>query len=334
MTLSVSPSRLAPFARSRWLPALAALLLSLVVLTPAARSAGPHVDESQYLWSSHYYVGLLARGDLFSHGTDPFLAPGWNPDSYWALTQPMGTRFVYGAVLALTHAPVPASPVVDRGPDLPPADAPIPIDTILLGRAVAVAISSLAFGLVAYRWRWRGAAAALFLAIPHVRFDLSHAWAEPPLILGFALAAVTWRTRYFPFVCGLAATFKLTALLLWPLVFLKHPIGRSRFARSLGLLVPTFVWTVITPPSWQFGGPLYLGAMLVNRTREQAYMSAAYGGPAGLFFPSRYALPFEVALAAAALWLASRVLNRIHPADRLAPHVDPLPPSLRAPRPP
>jgi hypothetical protein len=298
---------------SRVIAACAAFVTALAVLLPTASAIAPHVDESQYLWSASYYTRRVMRGDLLSRGEDPYLDPGWSADSYWALTQPMGTRLIYGLAICLTGLPVPDAPfqIADGGGS--PVESPIPPETLRLSRLVAVLLSSAAFALLTLRWRWSGAAWLLCLAVPHVRADLARAWAEPPLLFGFALAAAAWRTRWFPYVCGVAATFKLTALILWAFVFFRHPIGNGRFSRLTGLLVPAGVWTLLTPPSWQFGGPLYVCAMIVNRAREELYHSSAFGGPLGLFLPSRYLLPLECA---ALVVLATLVRRLSHHARR------------------
>jgi len=109
-------------------------------------------------------------------------------------------------------------------------------------------------------------------------------------MLGFGLCAVAYRTRWFAPACGLAATFKLTALGLWPLVF-WHGFGQSHYARILGLAIAIAVWVALTPASWFFGGPAYLGVMLVDRYVEYSGQCATYGGAAGLFLPTRYWWP-------------------------------------------
>lgn len=318
-TKTLSTRRLGEIVASRlrphrnWRPAIAAFFVALAVLAPAASGAAPHVDEAQYLWSAAYFTRKVVAFDVTSRGSHELNDPGWAPESYWALTQPMGTRLLYGSLMVAAGAAIPDLPFTAPDAGERPAESPIPAETLRLTRALAVLIAATAFSLFGLRWGWLGAAGTLSLLVPHVRDDLAHAWAEGPLLLGFALAAVTWRTRWFPYVCGVAATLKLTALILWPLVFFKHPLGHTRFARVIGLAVPAVVWTALTPTSWQFGGPFYLGAMLVNRVREQAHMSTVFGGPAGFFFPSRYALPLEFACAAVVVWLLRhRLVHVVH----------------------
>lgn len=153
----------------------------------------------------------------------------------------------------------------------------------------------------------------MLLVVPHVRSDLPRAWAEAPLLLGLVLCAVTFRTRWFPVFCAVAATFKLTALGVWPLVFLFHRIGKSRVAHTLALLVTVGVWTVLTPPAWFSGGPLFLGAMMLNRAHEHSGQSAMLGGPLGMYVPTRYLLPIELAVIVALIlgigWLARRLTS-------------------------
>jgi hypothetical protein len=167
-------------------------------------------------------------------------------------------------------------------------------------------------GLLAWRCGWIGvAAAALVLLIPAVRADLVRAWAEGPLLLGIGLVASALGRRGFGAACAVAATFKLTALIFWPLLLWPRWGGRRRgqFAACLAL------WTLLTPPAWFGGGPLYLVPMLVKRDMAYAAQSALAGSPGyeglgGWFLPTRYLWPFELlgafALSAGFVWLWQR----------------------------
>jgi hypothetical protein len=120
---------------------------------------------------------------------------------------------------------------------------------------------------------WRGGpatavASVLFLMLPNVREDLSRAWAEGPLLLGFGICAFAYRSRWFGPACGVAATFKLTALGLWPLLLLRRAHGGARFGPTVGLLAALLVWTILTPPAWYGYGPGYLVHMVVDRATE------------------------------------------------------------------
>ncbi len=286
--------------------AACAFLFSFLVLLPGTTQVARHGDESQYVWSAGYFTGKLLSWDWSRSGTDPVGDPGWAPQSYWALTQPMGTRFVYGLAMAVTGQAPPAHPVTTGG-NGQTREADIAPGALAATRTAAVLCAALAFAVLAGRLGWSGFAAVAILLVPDAREDLSRAWAEGPLLLGLALAIAACGTRWFAPACGLAATFKLTALGLWPLVFLAHPLGRSRFARLLGLAPAALTWSLLTPPSWHFGGPLYLGAMLANRATEQAYLSEVYGGPLGAFFPNRYALPLEVFGIIGLAWMTGRL---------------------------
>jgi hypothetical protein len=284
--------------------ALATLLVALAVLAPLASVLPEHDDEAQYLWTAAYYGRRAARLDLLSQGTDPYVNPGWSPLAYWTMTQPMGARLVYAVTMGVAG--------LDDVPDYaywlakgPPTelDGQMPVRTLVTARLVAAVCGAVGLALLALRWGWVGAgAAALLLMVPHIRSDLPRAWAEGPLLLGLGVAAVAYRTRWFAVACGLALTFKLTALVLWPVVFVKAPLGRSRRRHLLGLAPAALVWTALTPPSWAFGGPVYIIVMVVQRFREQAHHSELFGGPMGQFFPTRYALPFEVGLALVVAW--------------------------------
>jgi hypothetical protein len=269
--------------------AVVVAVASCFAIAATGRNLNEHGDESQYAWSAAYFGGRLTALD-FSAGTgDQVTDPGFTPISYWTATQPMGTRLIFSAVLGLTRLQAPAAPhfITDAerrdGPD-----TRTPLESLASLRLAAAACAGAGLGLLAFRWGWRGAAVSFLLLVLHVREDLSRAWAEGPLFFGLCLCAATWRTRWFPFAAGLTTTFKLTALPLWGLVFLFHPIGRSRWPRLVALMAAVSVWVILTPPAWFSGGPLFLVPMLLDRAVEHAGQSEVYGGPLGLFFPTRY----------------------------------------------
>jgi hypothetical protein len=150
----------------------------------------------------------------------------------------MGTRVLYAIALGLTgRQPAPvmlwwgAAAYIGSDAWLS-ASRP---ETLTLLRVVAVACAAgLAFFAPRLR-SWGLALAAGFLAIPHARDDLSQAWAEGPLLLGFALCALAHGRPRFAQACGLAATFKLTALGAWPLLLRPGANGRPRWAFLLAL---------------------------------------------------------------------------------------------------
>jgi hypothetical protein len=278
-------------------------------------------DENHYAWTAAYFGGKIARLDFRPEGSDAILDPGWAPISLWALTQPMGSRLVYAVALGVTGSPPPALPLALADPSAHASEIAVPESTLLVLRLAAVLCAGMGFALFALRWGWRGAAPLLILAIPDARDDLARAWAEGPLVLGLGLCALAYGTRWFAAACGLAATFKLTALGLWPLVFWRGSLGHSRFAHVLGLAVAAAVWCALTPPSWYAGGPLYLVAMLLDRQLENRYQAATMDSATGVFFPSRYLVPFEIGVVLAAVWLAPRawqLLKQTRALDRLS----------------
>ena len=150
--------------------------------------------------------------------------PGWDLGGYWALTQPMGGRFIYALAMGLTGAAAPTRAWDYRGDQ--PADTMVPPESLPVVRLAAVLCAALGLALVALRFSWRGsAAAALLLLIPHARADLTRAWAEGPLLLGLGLCAVAFGTRWFGVACGLPATATLTAVGLWPLLLWPRATG-------------------------------------------------------------------------------------------------------------
>jgi hypothetical protein len=226
----------------------------------------------------------------------------------------MGSRFLYALVLAATGLPAPDRPFILGDPARRGPDTAVATDTLHALRLAAIACVATGFGLLALRLRWRGVvAAALVLAIPHAREDLARAWAEGPLVLGFGLCAVAFGTRRFALACGVAASFKLTALAAWPLLLWPRASGRSRAAGLLAVPVAVAVWTLLTPPAWFLLGPPYLVAMVLNRQAEHAGQSVHLGGDLGLFLPSRYLLPLELGAALGLAWLAGRAWARLRP---------------------
>jgi hypothetical protein len=269
-------------------PPLVAFAVTLAALAPSIYSSSQHPDEAQYAWSAGYVGGLIARGELRADETRSFSDPGWYPGSYWNKTQPMGTRFLYAGVMGVTRVSPPARPYsfTDRTAQGPETFASARTLTVL--RWTATLCAALGLALLALRLGWRGVGiASVMVAVPGFREDLSRAWAEGPLVLGFGLVAVALRSRALPIALGLAATAKLTALGLWPLMLVKRVNGGMPRLRALLLTLLTFI--VLTPPSWAAGGPLFLVGMVVNRVDEYSGQSETEGG---LFMPTRYGIPF------------------------------------------
>jgi len=255
-----------------------------------------------YLWKADYYGGRIARLD-FSQGTDTYLDPGFSPGSFWAIEQPMGSHLIYAAILRLAGAeppslqePVIEAPTSARATRIWLPITEIPPSTLRITRSAAVLCAATGAALLSLHFSWAGAVAILLLLlIPHARADLARAWAEGPLLLGFGLCAVSYGSRWFAPVAGIAATLKLTVLGLWPLVFWRG-FGKSRFAHTLAVGVAAVVWSVLTPPSWFMGGPLYLAIQVIYRFNVYASQSADVGGPGGFFIQTRYLWPLELGL--------------------------------------
>ncbi len=302
----------------RLAPAIIVFLLALVAIVPSALSLPQHLDEGHYAYISAYYGGKISRLDLAPvGGANEFLDPGWDPVTFWSLTQPMGPRYIYAAVLGVTGAPTPATPwVID---DPLPRDPTVPIAdyTRTVMRSCAVLLAAIGLALLAHRLRWPAAVAiGVFLLIPHVRDDLARAWAEGPLLFSFGLAAAAWGTRWFAPACGLAVLCKLTALPLWLLAF-HHGFGGSRYRHIAGIVVPWLVWTALMPPAWFLGGPTYLGVMLRMRWAEYGIQRTVadpeiWGSLFGHYFPTRYLWPVELAVLLMAAWVVSRYWQRRH----------------------
>ncbi len=301
--------------RERLIPAAIVFVITICVLLPSALSLPQHPDEAQYGWSAAYFGNKVTQFDFSPRGSDPFSDPGWFPYSYWSLTQPMAGRLLYATVLAATGAPTPTMPYSFTDPALQGPEVFLAADTLLILRLTAIVSAALGLALIVWRLGWPAvAASALFLAIPFVRDDLARAWAEGPLLLGFGLCAIAWGSRWLIPAVGLAASFKLTALVLWPLVIALNPIGRSPLRRVLPLLATSLCWSFSSPASWFALGPLYLLPQLAHRIMTYSSQSADYGADtAGLFLPTRYLWPLLLlALLAIAHQLNRRVGRSVY----------------------
>ena len=266
-------------------------------------------DEDEYAWTAGYYGTRLFRLD-FSPGSDAYTDPGWSPWSHWALTQPMGARLVYAVAYRITGVTPPPLPPQFRQLGsrtwLEDASRALPAATRGMLRLAATLCAALGLALIAWRLSWWGMAAAVcFLALSSVRRDLALAWAEGPLMLGLGLCVLSYGTRWFGLATGLAATFKLTALGLWPLLLIPAASGRrGRWATYKALAGACLVWTVLDPPAWFAGGPFYLAVMIFDRGAERARQAADLGAQ----IPPRYLWPVELAIALGLALLARRYL--------------------------
>lgn len=302
-------------AKSRALPAAAAFALTLGFVLPGINSVPQHGDEGHYAITGAYYGGKVARLD-FSPVFRGTYDPGWNPQSDWATTQAEGTRFLYALVLWATGDSPPQA-FFDFSTPVQPKNTLVAPGALFALRLTAILCACLGFALMALRLGWKSfVATGLVLLIPHVPPDLTRAWAEGPLILGAGLCVLTFGTRWFGAACGLAATVKLTALGLWPLLLLRRANGGGRWARTLGVGSAALTWTLLTPQSWFEGGPLYILIMLTVRKgyyqlQTQLVGRPGFEGVAGIFLPTRYLIPFELmaayGLGCGAPWLARRL---------------------------
>jgi hypothetical protein len=304
--------------RSRWLPALLTFILPLVLLLPQLGHIAPFFDEDQYGWSAAYFGGRLAHLD-FSPGDGSYGDPGWSPTSYWALTQPMGTRFVYAIALASSGNSGPAQALDETGRGFDPDVSTLPADATLTPaarqamRTAAVLCTAMGLACVAWRLRWAGMlASALFLALPVAARNCTLGYAEAPLLLGIGLVVLTYGTRWLPLALGLVASFKLTGLGLWPLVLIPGALGaRGWRPVVLGMLATLAVWTLLEPVSWFAGGPLYLLPMLGDRVHEYLWQSRMAHAQGGTFLPVRYVLPFWFGLLLLTVQRATATIRHI-----------------------
>lgn len=287
-------------------PAVVAATIMLIVAGSGVFTTSQHPDEDVYVWASGYLVHQVATIDtkFEPDAEDWYPHPHWYPRSDWSLGMGTSTRILYG--LGLVATPGTKSPELPYSWTLPafqgPETAAAP-GTLRVMRLIAVLCAALGIGLVARRFGWAAVlAAVVILAVPGGIATFSRAWAEGPLLLGFGLCAAAYGTRWFAPALGLAATFKLTALGLWPLVLLRR--GRV-IGLWQGLVAMVGVFVLLNPPSWVTGGPLYI-VQLFN------YRATAWDGQSsdGAFIPSRYFWPFELALVLGAAWVVPRVVAR------------------------
>ncbi len=311
---------------SRCRPAILSATLALAILFPSSLTAPGNCAESQYVWSAAYFGSRLAHLDFSTEpGPDSMTDPSWNPATFWTLTQPMGTRFLYAAAMGLFQLPVPSLPYDWDQRDLPQSEAIVPPITLRALRALAILCAALGFALLALRFGWPTTlATALLLAIPHVRYDLVCAWAEGPLILGFGLCSLAYGTRKFALACALAASFKLTGLAMWPLMLVPGAFGAGIGPRW-SLLAPV-VWSLLSPPSWFALGPVYLVIQVLDRSREYILATLHPGpagnlGPGGLYIATRYLWLLEWLLLLAVARLTQDQFER-HPGIRPPHHTD------------
>lgn len=298
--------------KQKLLPSVIIFVLAVAVLYPQTVSLAQHGDEMRYVWRAGYYGNLLIHLDFQRNNPgDPF-DPGWYPLSEWAKGQPWGSSMLYAISMGITGTRASVYPYSYVEPLLQGINTRIPGDTLPIVRSTAVLATALGLALIVFRLGWRGlAACALFLCVPHVREDMARAWAEGPLLLGVGLCVLSYGTPWFVPAVGLATGFKLTAIVLWPVIWFMPPI-RFRYMRHiLNVIATAFVFALTTPVSWFAGGPAYLGVLLVYRLREFLSQSSRIPTVAGLFFPTRYVWPLELALLLGASFLLPLVIKKI-----------------------
>lgn len=277
--------------KHKLLPALVIFVITFAVLYPQTASLAQHGDECMYIWKAAYYTT-----PPITAGADEYLSPGWNPLAFWALEQPFGSHLLYAAALKIFRVNAPSFPHNYGVSWYPIPEVAIPDATLPVVRITAMFMAALGLSLITFRLGWRGLlAGALFLAIPHVREDLARAWAEGPLLLGIGLCVLSYGTPWFTLAVGLATGFKLTAIVLWPVVWFTSPIKLAHMRSLLNIIVASFLYAITTPYSWLAGGPAYLVFQLVYRLREFLSQSARTAEIVGPFPPTRYLWPLELA---------------------------------------
>lgn len=279
--------------KTKHILALIIFIITLLALFPNIRVLDQHGDEKLYLWKAFYYSDRLIKRD-FSQGTDPYLDPGFEPRSFWAWEQPFGSHWVYVLAMGISNTNPPELPYSYTDRALQGPETNIPFNTLFAARLAAIICAAAGLAFLTLRFGWVGFISSVaLLTFPFVRINLSRAWAEGPLLLGFGLCAISYKTRWFPIALGVAAAFKLTALALYPLLAITGSCGNEfRFRRILTTLVPPFIMSLLTPVSWFFGGPFYLLLIFSQRFTTWLHQSKTIPTFGGVFFPDRYLWPF------------------------------------------
>jgi hypothetical protein len=80
------------------------------------------------------------------------------------------------------------------------------------------------------------------------------------------------------------------------------------------------VWTLLTPPSWFFFGPVYLALMVWDRFEEYwVFQRVQIATQPGIYAPSRYGWPFELAVLLGSHWRCAGGLASTEPPAVLRP---------------
>ena len=290
--------------------ALLVFVFTIFVLFPYVYSQSQHGDEKQYTWKGWYYLNQILHLDF--HKGNSFIDPGFDPVNYWAVAEPYGSHLIYAIIMRIGNLPPPALPYSYIHPTLQGPKTSIPENTLYPIRLIAIVCAATGLAFITYRFGWVGLFSSLaFLAIPSVRSDLSRAWAEGPLMLGFGLCALSYKSRWFPFACGLIVCFKLTGLIMWPLIFITGSSGKPyRFNRLISIFIALIIYSILTPVSWFVGGPGYLFIQIAYRI--SSFIIQSHNSPAGIFLPTRYLWPVELLLILLVIYFIFRLLAHHH----------------------
>lgn len=292
--------------------ALIIFTITLLVLFQNIRALDQHGDEKMYIWKAAYYSARLIKTD-FSQGTDPYLDPGFNPKSFWAWEQTFGSHWIYAIAMGISNTQPPELPYSYTDSKLQGSETNIPPNTLFAARLAAIICAAAGLAFLTLRFGWTGFISSIvLLSIPFIRDNFSRAWAEGPLMLGFGLCAISYKTRWFPIALGVAAAFKLTALALFPLIAITGSCGKEfHWRRYLSTLVPPFVVALLTPVSWFFGGPFYLIMIILMRIETWLQQSQTTPTIGGIFFPDRYIWPFMLLTLLLITHFSRPVFNKI-----------------------
>ncbi len=268
-----------------------------VYLFPTVWSEPSFVDENFYSWSGHYYFSRLIRLDFQAVGSDHKTDPGWDPNNAWSYEAPVGFRLVYGALMQVLSLAPPAEPFDWDNRLQPETLGFVPRETLVPLRLAALMASAVGLGALAYRFGRPGSYAAVLVFVAAVQpHDLTRVMAEPPLLLALGACVLSFGTPLFAVAAALAASCKLTALALWPLMTWPKAVGVKGWRLLVMPFITAGLWTLLNPPSWFAGGPFYLLTMM--RERQIGYVEGSVTfASSKLYWPSWYGVPWAYLLA-------------------------------------
>lgn len=309
---------------SKIILAIFILFFSLAALIPNIGRLDQHGDEKMYVWKAHYYGQRIAHLD-FSGGTDNYLDPGFSPFYYWSVDQPFGCNIIYAVAMAVTSSPPPSLPYSYNDVTLQGPETEIPIKTLYATRFAAVLCAALGLALISLQFGWNSFIPIIvLLAFPSTRDSFSRAWAEGPLMLGFGLCATAYRSKWFPVTLGIASAFKFTAFGLWPLMFINNSCGKEfKWRRLLSIFVAIIILIFLTPVAWFNGGPVYIIFMIIHRILTWYSQSQSIPTINGIFFPERYAWPFELIAFLLISQFITNYLEKVHQKSNQPPKLLP-----------